>query len=432
MKHSFTLILMAFLCLNVISAQETLEVPVTFNGSTDTEWSNSQNWAVDYYSSDYNLQFSSWSNPKVPYWTETSGSTVVNCYVSPTISQSVTCNLVDDDNTYVFYNYDASYHIVSNLTIEESSTLNFTYGTDISGEEPTFFYIRNYLTVNGTLNLNRGKIDCRSYSFITNGTITVNEGAVFSEKSMIYLGMAYEAATASTEEVNTVGRIIVNGGTVYTGDYGLAFRNHYSGNTEPTLEINAGLVKGPIRDIVTDGSNYSLSRSGEIEINSSGELQLTNITEPYDLYFAFYEGYITSNNGTKVNVTNKDEATIQELALMNGLTITDVDEDEDDVTDYISIKANDPVPTAIETISREKKELKIYPNPSSNGKFYLDTQNLTSSVNATVYSTGGNIVFNQKYETNSVITINTELPKGIYIMEIKTNDQIYTQKVLIK
>ncbi|MCW3789392.1 T9SS type A sorting domain-containing protein [Marinilabiliaceae bacterium AAT] len=423
---------MAFLCLNVISAQETLEVPVTFNGNTDTDWSKSSNWEVDYYSSDYDLQFSSWSNPKVPYWTVTSGTTDVNCYVSAIITNGVTCDLIDSDNSFDFYETAAYYQRMYNLTVEESATLNFTYGTDLSSEEPTPFYITKYFTVNGTLNLNRGKIDCRTYTYITNGTITVNDGTVLNSKNFTFLGDFYEAATASTDEVNSVGRLIVNGGTVYPGSYGFRFRNHYTGNTEPALEINDGIVRGTINDLLnTEGKGYAVTKPGQIEINSTGEFQLSGYLID-DLWFPLYDGIFTSNNGTKLSVTNKDDATVQELALMNGLTITEVDEDEDDVTDYLSIKANDPVPTAIETIISKKKEINIYPNPSSNGVFYLDGQNFTSPVNATVYSTSGNIVFNKKYKTSSVITINTKLSKGIYILEINTNDQIYTKKILIK
>ncbi len=431
MKHLFSMFLMAFLCLNGINAQETVEVPALFNGNTDNDWSKSSNWEVDYYSSDYDLQFSSWSNPKVPYWTESSGTTDVNCYVSATITNGVTCDLIDSDNSFDFYE-GVYYQRMYNLTVEENATLNFTFGTDLTNEEPTSFYISNYLTVNGSLNLNRGKIDCRKYTYITKGTITVNEGVVLNSNSLTYLGDFYEAATASTDEVNNVGRLIVNGGTVYPGSFGFRFKNHYTGNTEPALEINDGIVRGTINDLLnTEGKGYGVTKPGQIEINSTGEFQLSGYSIS-DLWFPLYDGIFSSSDGTKVSVTNIDYATEQELALMNGLTITEVDENDDGVTDYISIKANDPVPTAIETISSEKKEINIYPNPSSNGIFYLNAQNATSPVNVNIYSTSGNIVFNQKYEANSIVTITTELSKGVYIMEIKTNDQIYTQKVLIK
>lgn len=73
----------------------------------------------------------------------------------------------------------------------------------------------------------------------------------------------------------------------------------------------------------------------------------------------------------------------------------------------------------------------IYPNPS-NGSFYIE-QKSTGNVNLEIVDFNGRIVYSSSYNSsgNFKKQINTNLPKGIYIIKIVTNDGVNTSKLII-
>jgi 5-formaminoimidazole-4-carboxamide-1-beta-D-ribofuranosyl 5'-monophosphate synthetase len=78
-------------------------------------------------------------------------------------------------------------------------------------------------------------------------------------------------------------------------------------------------------------------------------------------------------------------------------------------------------------------EYNIYPNPS-NGKFCLETQNLTTEpIEIMVMDLTGR----QVYEENAVVTGKKEIDltvqeKGMYFLKLKSGDRIFVGKLLIR
>ena len=80
------------------------------------------------------------------------------------------------------------------------------------------------------------------------------------------------------------------------------------------------------------------------------------------------------------------------------------------------------------------QDIKIYPNPS-NGTFFVKTKDLTGKVETTVHDLSGKRVFTSVNNQNSEQTTkeyNVNLPKGVYIVSVKSDQGVYSQKLIIK
>ncbi len=86
------------------------------------------------------------------------------------------------------------------------------------------------------------------------------------------------------------------------------------------------------------------------------------------------------------------------------------------------------------SIRKEKMtQLDIYPNPSS-GKFYLEAPNFSSDpIEFQVMDLTGRIVYERKQALPETIEIDlSNQPKGMYFLRIKTEEENYTQKLIIQ
>ncbi len=80
------------------------------------------------------------------------------------------------------------------------------------------------------------------------------------------------------------------------------------------------------------------------------------------------------------------------------------------------------------------QDIKIYPNPS-NGTFFIKTKELKGKVETTIYDLSGKRVYSSVNTQNAEQTTkeyNVNLPKGVYIVTVKSDKGAYTQKLIIK
>lgn len=72
----------------------------------------------------------------------------------------------------------------------------------------------------------------------------------------------------------------------------------------------------------------------------------------------------------------------------------------------------------------------LYPNPYKQGD-QLTVQGINEDFKFNLYDTSGKLIVSKKLQTNT-ITIQNNLPKGVYIYRIETNTKIYNGKLLVE
>ena len=80
------------------------------------------------------------------------------------------------------------------------------------------------------------------------------------------------------------------------------------------------------------------------------------------------------------------------------------------------------------------QDIKIYPNPS-NGTFFVKTKELKGKVETSIHDLSGKKVYSSVNNQNLEQTTkeyNVNLPKGVYIVTVKSDKGAYTQKLIIK
>lgn len=81
----------------------------------------------------------------------------------------------------------------------------------------------------------------------------------------------------------------------------------------------------------------------------------------------------------------------------------------------------------LEELKQDK--LYVFPNPANNS---IQIENINSNFNITIYDVFGNLVLRKKYSSENK-TINLEaISNGIYYISIKTDEKIYTKKLIIQ
>ena len=75
-------------------------------------------------------------------------------------------------------------------------------------------------------------------------------------------------------------------------------------------------------------------------------------------------------------------------------------------------------------------EIEIYPNPN-NGTFYLkSTRHLLDNI--VIYNSFGQVLFEKNKISSYVYQINLgELPKGIYFVKVKIDNQLIIRKIIL-
>lgn len=87
--------------------------------------------------------------------------------------------------------------------------------------------------------------------------------------------------------------------------------------------------------------------------------------------------------------------------------------------DSASIVVEDSTSVGIFSLSKSVENITIYPNPS-NGEFDIKTDKIISEV--IIYNTAGQIVYRSKINELDRIHLQTNLPKGIYLINLRGED----------
>ena len=78
-----------------------------------------------------------------------------------------------------------------------------------------------------------------------------------------------------------------------------------------------------------------------------------------------------------------------------------------------------------------KSELRVYPNPTKN-IINIELLELSEVVEVIVYDSKGAVVKQITQNNTNVVSIALNKPAGIYTVSIRTNNNTYTKRVMVK
>lgn len=171
-----------------------------------------------------------------------------------------------------------------------------------------------------------------------------------------------------------------------------------------------------------------------------------NIPEDGHVVELLTNGYTTTEYSLTFNIGNQPEN--MSVLLVDSYLNTQTLLDENTTYNY-SVEASIPVSMAYnrfhlifenETLSADtfafEDNFSLYPNPSLNGNFSIQTQGLsTDDVEIQMMNLMGQQVFAKTYQmtSNGEFHVQTEdFNTGVYVVKLIQNNQIYTQKLIIE
>jgi PKD repeat protein len=212
---------------------------------------------------------------------------------------------------------------------------------------------------------------------------------------------------------------IVNNGTIRSED-----------GYQSYIEMMTVLENGKSYDISIELSFYRAEDITGCWIDWNQDLDFTDENESIALSDAednvvtgaitVPDGALTGSTRMRVRVTNSDFNELEPCKEH------DFGETED-YTVYVSI---------VESIGSidSKNELSIYPNPTS-GEFSIEIPENICDATLGVFTLDGKEIFNQNLDektTKKITLVLTDLTKGVYIVKLQSDEELYTQKLLIK
>jgi hypothetical protein len=92
------------------------------------------------------------------------------------------------------------------------------------------------------------------------------------------------------------------------------------------------------------------------------------------------------------------------------------------------------VSTGIEEAANSTAEIQIYPNPASDGNFMIQVAQIkeNENLNINIFDLQGRLVYANSVNSQNRISVNTNLQKGIYILEISNGNNKYIRKLKVE
>jgi len=150
----------------------------------------------------------------------------------------------------------------------------------------------------------------------------------------------------------------------------------------------------------------------EINIDGQSQYRYTLAGEGYLSQNSFYE-FFGMGNATEVDYVKVTWTATGEIEIINNIAANQA----------ITIQEGNGV---LSVDNNEVIDFKVYPNPSITGIFKL---NISSKMNISIYNTLGMHILDKLILTNDVLDL-SKFPKGIYIIKVKNEAEIFSQKLI--
>lgn len=87
--------------------------------------------------------------------------------------------------------------------------------------------------------------------------------------------------------------------------------------------------------------------------------------------------------------------------------------------------------TGIETL--EGSAVKMYPNPVSDKKLYIDLGSISDDINVEIYNTEGRQLLSERFSFSSLLELDINMNKGFYFVKVSNNKDInHTMKLIVR
>ncbi len=258
-----------------------------------------------------------------------------------------------------------------------------------------------------------------------------------------------EYTIAWTNENNVAVEKIENYSLSYSAvatpiDYTISYRLDGGTATNPdsynieseTIFLTAAAKEGYTFDGWYSNAQFTGEAITEIATGTTGDINLWAKYSPINYTISYNLDGGTAGNPTEYTIESAitlSDATKQGYdftgwytnAEFTGEAITEI---ATGTTGDIALWAKFDMTTTIKTA--KNNSVKIYPNPVTEGYFVVESKSGNGSV--TVYALNGNVILSQIItQTTQTIEI-PELPNGIYLVKIKTENGVTTKRLVVK
>ncbi|WP_415060462.1 T9SS type A sorting domain-containing protein [Flavobacterium sp.] len=217
----------------------------------------------------------------------------------------------------------------------------------------------------------------------------------------------------------------------------------------PTIYIDAD---GPINGVYSNGSVNILNGAATSQINTSttgvcgyipsviGQPNVSNTvsiietTTPQNPYYRINTGtgaivfrppYNASNPPPVPTLPEKNYYLTYQMCINNTGAVSFCENGQVTIHHYYdNFKQGNKIDT---------KNISIYPNPSLDGNFTVSLEDNKTSFDLEVYDMLGQLIyFKEKNHSNDILINLTTFSKGIYLIKIKSDDEVINKNIVIK
>ncbi len=195
---------------------------------------------------------------------------------------------------------------------------------------------------------------------------------------------------------------------------------------------DAGKMWNPDESVAILNQNYYLS------------IDKRNLYTPNtEVKFYFYN-YVATNYKLEINHDLNDQIYLYDSLANTYSTLTSgtnaiyysVENNQVSASpERFKIVFTNPFDSTLSTTKITSKDVKVYPNPTKDGFVNIDTHLLKGlDVELLVYDQLGRQVFQEKrniQNNSSMLNLNTSVKQGTYILQIKTDQQQFTKRLVV-
>jgi len=337
---------------------------------------------------------------------------------------------------------------------------DWTFAIGMGGDFSEYLTVRNSLIVNPTTYGIRLQANTK-YAAIANNTI-VYGGELEQNRPIIAMQGNFTDVTAKNNIListnNTPNSYVgyLNGRTPSNTNSDFDYNYYYRPDNQQNLfngqsfanwqssenQDSHGMYISPLFTNLSSG-DYTLSSNSPC-IDAGGPLTTTigsgsGTQVPVKVAYFFFDGFDLTN-GDQIIIGNNSPVTVQNVDYDNNI-LTINQSISWNAGDGVSLPYNGLAPDigafesggTLGTNEFDNIDIAIYPNPSRHNEITIKLPQTIKIKTIKIYDITGKEVFTKKMETSkNKITLNPNLPFGIYFLKINSDKGLLSKKVIIE